>query len=64
VESLAERLNPRGAHPGKLVGHPDPITGQLLHCLRSTASARAIALLDDDILVLLRVDADHGKAYR
>lgn len=62
--SLAELLNHKGAHLEKLVGHSDPITGQPLYSLRITASARAIALLDGDLLVLLRVEADHGKAYR
>jgi len=62
--SLAELLNHKGAHLEKLVGHTDPATGQALYSLRVTAGARAIALLDGDILVLVRMEADHGKAYR
>ncbi|MBK8726354.1 MAG: hypothetical protein IPL96_10025 [Holophagaceae bacterium] len=62
--SLAELLNHQCVHLEKLVGHSDPTTGQPLYSLRITAGARAIALLDGDSLVLLRMEADHGKAYR
>lgn len=61
---FAGLLNHQGAHLEKLVGHADPTTGQPLYSLRVTAGARVLALLDRDILVLLRIEADHGKAYR
>lgn len=62
--SLADLLKHQGVHLEKLTGKIDPVTRKPVHSLRATRSARVIALVDGDALVLLTVVTDHDKAYR
>lgn len=61
--SFAQLLNHQGVHLEKLAGKMDPVSKKLLYSLRATRSARVIALVDGDSLVLLTVVADHDKVY-
>ena len=56
-------LNYEGIHleKNKGLGTRD---GRPQYTLRVTRSARAIATVDGDVLVLLYVEPDHEKAYR
>ena len=61
---FADLLKHKGIHLEKLVGLSDPNTGRPLYSVRITASARAIALVDGEALVLLSLHASHDEAYR
>jgi hypothetical protein len=61
--TFSQLLNHQGVHLEKLTGKLDPVTKEPLYSLRVTRSARVIALVDEDSLVLLCVVADHDKAY-
>ena len=54
----------KGIHLEKLTGLVDPLTGNALYSIRITLSARAVAVVDKDTLVLLAIHTDHDKAYR
>ena len=62
--SFRDLLNHDGIHLEKLKDQIDPASGLPLYSLRATRSARIKALMDGDILVLLTIESDHGKAYR
>lgn len=62
--SFADLLKHQGVHLEKLTGKTDPVTKKPLYSLRATRSARVIALVDGDALVLLTVVPDHDKAYK
>lgn len=61
--SFADLLNHEGIKLEKLKDQVDPATGLPLYSLRATQSARIKAVVDGDILVLLSIESDHGKAY-
>ena len=61
--SFSDLLNHEGIHLEKLKDQVDPATGLPLYSLRATQSTRIKALVDGDVLVLLTIEADHGKAY-
>jgi len=60
--SMGELLNHQGIHLEKLKDLPAP-DGSPLYSLRVTRSARAIATVDGETLILRYVESDHGKAY-
>lgn len=53
----------KGIHLEKLSGFDDPSTGNALYSIRITLSARAVAVVDKDTLVLLTIHSQHDKAY-
>ena len=60
--SFQELLNHEGVHLEKARGlHTRG--GKPQYTLRVTRAARAIAIVDGDVLVLLYVEPDHDKAY-
>ena len=59
---FADLLNHQGIHLEKLTGKIDPVTKQPLYSLRVTQAARAIAIVDGDLLVLLHLEPDPTKA--
>ena len=60
--SLGELLNHEGVHLEKAKGLLTR-DGKPQYTLRVTRSARAIATVEGDTLVLLFVEPDHDKAY-
>jgi len=60
--TYGELLNHPGVHLAAIRGRLTP-EGDALHTLRATRSARAIAGLRGDLLILLYVEADHDKTY-
>jgi len=62
--SFAQLLNHQGVHLEKLSDRADQRTGKPLYSLQVTKAARATAIVEGDILVLLDVEPDHEKAYR
>jgi len=61
--NLQELLNHEGIHLEKNKGLSTR-DGRPQYTLRVTRSARAIATVEGDVLVLLYVEPDHEKAYR
>ena len=53
----------KGIHLEKLSGLADPQSGNPLYSIRVTLSARVVAVMDEDALVLLTIHSDHDKAY-
>lgn len=62
--SFGDLLNHEGINLEKLKDQVDPATGLPLYSLRATQAVRIKAVVDGDILVLLSIETDHGKAYR
>ena len=62
--SFIELTKHKGVHLEKLSALADPETGNPLYSIRITLSARAIGIVDKDVLILLAVNVDHDKAYR
>ena len=60
--SLQELLNHEGVHLEKNKGLTTR-EGKPQYTLRVTRAARAIAIVEGDVLVLLYVEPDHEKAY-
>ena len=60
--SFQELLNHEGVHLEKTRGLTTR-GGRPQYTLRVTRAARAIAVVDGDVLVLLHVEPDHDKAY-
>ena len=63
VLSLQELLNHEGVHLEKIKGLTTR-EGKQQYTLRVTRAARAIAVVEGEVLVLLFVEPDHDKAYR
>lgn len=61
--SFQELLNHEGVHLEKNKGLATR-EGKAQYTLRVTRAARAIAIVEGDVLVLLYVEPDHEKAYR
>ena len=61
--SFGELLNHEGVHLEKIKGLATR-DGKAQYTLRVTRSARAIATVEGDLLVLLFVEPDNAKAYR
>ncbi len=61
--SFGELLSHEGVHLEKIKGLATR-DGKPQYTLRVTRSARAIAIVEGDLLVLLFVEPDHEKAYR
>jgi NADH:ubiquinone oxidoreductase subunit F (NADH-binding) len=60
---LGELLNHEGVHLEKLKDQVDQVTGLPLYSLRATQAARIKAMVDEEVLVFLTIEPDHGKAY-
>ena len=61
--SFSELLNHEGVHLEKIKGLTTR-DGKQQHTLRVTRAARAIAVVEGDVLIFLFVEPDHDKAYR
>ena len=62
--SFGDLLNHEGIHLEKLKDQVMPASGLPLYSLRASQAARIKALADGDVLVMLTIETDHGKAYR
>ena len=61
--AFQELLNHQGVHMEKIKGLSTR-DGQQQYTLRVTQAARAIAVVEGEVLIFLFVEPDHEKAYR